>query len=451
MRGRKMSKDIKTSTKIALVMPDQSDIQHVIKLRGVARIGVQPNLGIGSIATVTSQANWNVKIFDNYLRRMPWWKFGEMILNYEPTIVAISMNSLNVFESKKLLNFLRRKSENVKFVAGGLFATLYHEDCTEFDHIFCGEGELKFLEFLEEGVAKGDTSKFPKVIYAERIEDLDSLPFPDRSLFDPGYLSTAENLPGEKIQNLFTARGCKFKCRFCHNSSTVNFSLKCRSAEKVVEEIRYLKDECNAAGIYFVEDTFTASPRRVFALEQILKRPENADLLELKYLAYTRVSPLSDKVLEALASMNFVSLFVGVESGSDRTLKEINKGYTAEKARRTLKRIRKFGIDYGAGFMIGFPHENEDDIKKTWDFAMDPQHSYTYFQTYCGLPISEIYYECQELGLVEEWIGRIFAAKTLHVSRERLRELEESFPRNKYFPDWPEGGYDDRKQKERNG
>lgn len=200
-----------------------------------------------------------------------------------------------------------------------------------------------------------------------------------------------------------------------------------------------MKDECGAAGIYFVEDTFTADPKRVLALADAFKRPENADLLELEYLAYTRVSPLSDYTLDALASMNFISLFVGVESGSDKTLKDIRKGYTAEQAKETLKRIKSFGINYGAGFMIGFPHEDEDDIKRTWDFAMDLQHSYTYFQTYCGLPVSEIYYECQDLDLVEEWYGRIFAARTLHVSREKLREYEEAFPRNRYFQDWPEG------------
>lgn len=432
-----MNDSLNTSNKIAFVIPDQTDLQHVIKLRGIARIGIQPNLGVCSVATVAANAGWDVKIFDNYLWRQRWWDLGQKILEYDPVVVGFSISSLNIMEGRQLLNFLRKHSSGIVFVVGGLYPTLCSEDCLEYDYVISGEGELKFLEFLEYGIKREKLFQFPQILKANRIEHLDSLPIPNRNLFDEGYLPEAANLLGVNVQNIFTARGCKFQCRFCHNSSSCDWSLKFRSAEKIVEEIRYVRDTTNASGIYFVEDTFTADTKRVLALAEIFQKPENSDLLELDYLAYARISPLSNEVLEALASMNFRGLFLGIESGSDRTLKEIRKGYKVKTVNETLDRIKRVGIKFGSGFMIGFPHETEDDIKRTLDLAMDDRHSYVYFQTYCGLPVSELYYECQELDLVEEWFGRIFAARTLHVSRETLRQYEEEFPLNRDFKDWP--------------
>jgi radical SAM superfamily enzyme YgiQ (UPF0313 family) len=307
----------------------------------------------------------------------------------------------------------------------------------EFDVSVIGEGENAIQEIIKMKLA--GHKDFPKIMDFGRVLDLDSLPIPDRSLIkDMNYEKRTTNI-GNNIENVISSRGCSWgKCRFCNTQTTFPGKYVYRSPKKIIEEIRYLKEYENAEGVSFIEDIFTGNSARIIDLSKEFLKSENSDLHKMRFQAYTRVFPLLNEVLDALQAMNFQNLFVGFESGSDKTLEEINKGYSNKISMYTINNLNRRKFKYGAGFMIGFPNETEEDIQKTIEMASMKNHSYSYLQVYCGFPTSLIYQQCIKEGLVEETFGTIFSSRTHHVSRERLREIEENFSRNRYFPDEPE-------------
>ena len=91
--------------------------------------------------------------------------------------------------------------------------------------------------------------------------------------------------------------------------------------------------------------------------------------VRVEWICETRVDNVNSEVLEKMYEAGCRGLWCGVESGSQRILNFIKKGYTVEKVEEAFKLFKKFGLKTGAGFMIGFPGETMKDVKQTLQLA----------------------------------------------------------------------------------
>ena len=90
--------------------------------------------------------------------------------------------------------------------------------------------------------------------------------------------------------------------------------------------------------------------------------------LEFRWVCTGRVDAvlsMDDDVLRFLRQAGLISVFFGIESGSSKILKLINKGITPETALKLNVRLRQEGITPHYSFMAGFPTETEEDVQKT--------------------------------------------------------------------------------------
>jgi radical SAM superfamily enzyme YgiQ (UPF0313 family) len=94
------------------------------------------------------------------------------------------------------------------------------------------------------------------------------------------------------------------------------------------------------------------------------------------------------------------SMDVGVESGSDRMLKIINKGITRGQILKGIQGIRKQRINFNAFFMIGFPDETEEDVQKTFELMKAPEMGNIILSIFTPYPGTASYRRAVELDLV---------------------------------------------------
>lgn len=163
-----------------------------------------------------------------------------------------------------------------------------------------------------------------------RIEELDRIPFPAYHLVD---LSNYAGI------NIVTSRGCPFLCSFCSVAPIWGRRPFLRSPENILEEIQLLYEKTGSDLFLFQDEFFVSSAGRV-------------DLTDAR-------------TMEAMARAGCVELRYGVESGSDRVLARVTKGFDAKKALEVLAEAVGIFPGVDAFYMWGFPFESMEDFNQT--------------------------------------------------------------------------------------
>lgn len=316
---------------------------------------VFPNIGLVRVATQLKMDGHNVDIHD-FSGEKP--KRIEDIGDYD--VYGFSSTSPQFPQAMKLFMGLKETKPNAKTIIGGPHASaLYHlrqkgikdtniKDLEVFDTIFAGEGE-NTKNMFKPGWQKADL-----------IKDINSVPTPDRSLID--LISYKYNMFGEPTTTIQTQRGCPFLCEFCSGRDIEMYNkARNHSPERVLKELDDLHNTYGYSSFMWYDDEINTNPKR---LEELCRALESRPYQHRGFVRSDLVvrNPESIKWLKAAG---FVKLCTGVESGSDRILKVINKGVTVDQNYRARELIGDAGIHYEAFTMVGHPSETKKDIEKT--------------------------------------------------------------------------------------
>lgn len=291
---------------------------------------------------------------------------------FNPDIVAFSCIT-NCYPIIKRIAKILKKEFNVPIIVGGVHVTsipehVIKEDC--FDILCIGEGEEAFAELLEkmeEGKSilkiKNLWVKKDNKIYKNRvrplIQDLDKLPFADKSIFYKyGALSS-------RIM-VMASRGCPYQCSFCVNSLWKGLYpnerfLRRRSVDNIIKELVLLKKTYKPKAFRFEDDTFAYDLN--WLREFRFKYLKN---VKLPFHCYVTPSTATDEILEELALAGCSSVSMGVQAGSERIRKEIYKRFHSdEMIIESAKRIKKHGLKLISEFIFGAPTETPEEMMKS--------------------------------------------------------------------------------------
>jgi len=197
------------------------------------------------------------------------------------------------------------------------------------------------------------------------MPNLDALPFPAYALFP---MKKYTGFPGWGVMG---SRGCPYKCIFCLSPKTWGAGVRFRSAQNIADEIEYLHREFGIERVTFFDDTINIPPQRAIAIcDELIKRKLHKDMsFECQMRANRQL--ISPEVFNKMREANFIAVYFGIESGSDKVLRAINKSLTSEEAMRAVKIAQKAGIKKVAGFfMVGQWDETIYDVIKTWCFML---------------------------------------------------------------------------------
>jgi len=321
---------------------------------------VFPPLGLLAVGTALKRQNCCVTVRDEAVPWSDWYGVG-------PTTPEYPM-------AKELLHKIKRDRPDAKTMIGGTHASIFPERCLAdgFDLVVVGDGENLKREMLTSGVVR-----LPEV-------PLDSYPIADRDILEnDGYHYEINGIPAT---TLVTSRGCPYRCAFCSKYST---SVRFRSADLVNDEIDYLHGVFGFDAMMFFDDTFILRPQRVLTICEHLKA------LGIAWRCFVRgdlIMRHGRDFVKIMADSGCIEVGMGVESGSDAILKNIQKGETVSDIRLATELLDQCGIRVKAFFILGLPGESPGTLKETVHLANELPFSscdFTIFQPYAGSPICE--------------------------------------------------------------
>ena len=336
---------------ILLINPPTNNIISTTQAKYIiSERGFTPPLGLLYLASAIKEiTKHDVKIVDCQLHNFNEQKIKEEIERYDPDIVGITTITFMLIDCISVANLVKRyeqkKKKRVYVVAGGPHVTIFPEETAQLESIdfaLAGEAEFRFIDLienLEKGVSpnsipgvffrhNGNMISGPKHSY---IQDIDSIPIPDRTLLD--YEKYSNVLSGGGIMTtMMTSRGCPYKCIFCDR---LGKTFRAVSAEKVVMEIENCL-ELGIRNIFFHDDTFTIDKDRVLHICRII----NKKGLKFKFSLRSRVNTIDEEMIRALKESGCERISFGVESGVQRILNRIKKGITLTQAEKAFSLTR---------------------------------------------------------------------------------------------------------------
>jgi len=343
----------------------------------------QPSLGIAMLSAVAKQTGAETRLCDMSFAARPFEHLKDLLLEFEPDAVSITLVTPQIKAVLTACEVIRSTAPGAYLMIGGPHATVLPAETLETtgaDLVYSGEGERAFRLLL----AGTDPVEIPGACIMRDgkpysvpgrllVEDLDTLPMPDRTIFDmERYFRTWYSMdrvdPSLKGTTLMATRGCPYRCTFCQPTLSEIFGRKMRkrSPESILDELESLVADYSISAFMFEDSTFIVDHPWVTEIcRGIIRRG-----LKLRWCCNVRADLLTGELLDTMVSAGLSKVNMGVESASQRVLDDIyRKDITVDGVRAALRLCRSRGLFVQGYFMLGAPGETVEEMKETIAFA----------------------------------------------------------------------------------
>ena len=156
-------------------------------------------------------------------------------------------------------------------------------------------------------------------------------------------------------------RGCPFGCTFCSTNSFWGRKYRLKSPERIVLEIKDAHQRYGTTKFKFTHDMFTLNRGKVMETCKLLKELD----FPVEWAGSSRLDCVDRELIDVMADAGMKGLFLGIETGSPRMQKIINKKLDLSGAVDLVRHMNEKGIMVKISFMHGFPEETEEDLSQT--------------------------------------------------------------------------------------
>ncbi|MBR9706087.1 B12-binding domain-containing radical SAM protein, partial [Candidatus Pacearchaeota archaeon] len=303
-------------------------------------------------------------------------KIMQRIRDSKPDIVAFSITSMEYGWATDIAK--KVKKENLALtIFGGPHPTYFPDFIkNDFVDIVCiGEGEGAFVDLANAIDKKEDHTKIQNLwvkkdgkIHKNElrplIEDLDSLPFPDKEIYYK--YKFIKDLPTKRI---IVSRGCPYACSYCFNHLYNQMYdgkgkfVRYRKPEKIIQEIKELKEKYPLKTISFSSDTFTLNRKWLLEFLELYKYE-----LKIPFICNSRANEIDDEVAKKLSEAGCFYTSFGVEAGNERIRNEIlKKNVSNKQIIDAANSFKKYNIKYVTYNMFGLPTETLNEAFETME------------------------------------------------------------------------------------
>ena len=383
---------------------------------------VAPPHSILAVAAPVQKAGYRVKIID--MRRDPSWAatLAQSLCSDTICIGISTMTGTQIYFALMMAEEARRLTDGrVPIVWGGPHPSILPEQTLQderVDMVVVGEGEETFLELVEAlehhrpldgilGLGYKDGGRI-QVNPPRPLLDVNTLlPVPWELIDVEKYINPDNYFLKDSPRTLDigqTSRGCPHRCGFCCASSILEKRWRPMTVERALEAILEPVRRFNLTGVWIRDDEFYVKNDRAFAIcERIVNSPYDIRW----YATGSRVDDFNratDEQLELIKLSGGRIMKFGAESGNDRILDLIQKGFHVEDTLRANQRCKQHGIVPAYSLIIGFTTETIEEINNTIDFGFrlkreNPDAQLETFPTYTAFPGTPMYPLALEHGL----------------------------------------------------
>jgi anaerobic magnesium-protoporphyrin IX monomethyl ester cyclase len=349
-------------------------------------IGSFPTLGLLYLAgSVRDLPDVQVTVVDPYAEGLDSVQAARRILSYSPDMFGVTVNSQNIRRAWRLISRIKAERPDVLTIFGGHHATLFDRlvlrEISELDLILRGEAEESFRELCRRLLRSEDIASVPGLSYRsggepvsgtpQMIEDMDSVPFPDRDTLEyRGYFTRYAGFRLPKVPmaaTMITSRGCPYACTFCSKTPPMSNRWRPRSARNVLKELLQLSEEGYQL-VLFVDENFTRNIARVDELSRLILEHRLQEKMRLGFQGSLHDVP--QETLDVLHEAGFDFVFVGVESGSEAQLSRYRKPVDRNGLAEGVRRAKKAHMVVVTSFITGAPGETEEDLRASREFVL---------------------------------------------------------------------------------
>jgi anaerobic magnesium-protoporphyrin IX monomethyl ester cyclase len=368
-------------------------------------------LGIGYLSAVLQRAGHSVELI-HLVRPAAREEIIEAVRASSPGLVAFSATTLQFSKVKELAGWVK-EDLGLPVACGGVHPTTAPEEAiavADIDYICVGEGEQAIVELCDaldagrpvDGIASIWSRRDGEVVrnpVRPLVEDLDSIPFPDREIFDE-----ANFAPNQKKRlTMMASRGCPFDCSYCCNhlqksiypnpSKYVRF----RSPANVIDEIEAARErDPGLAQVRFEDDILTMDKRwfREFAALYSAR-------VDLPFICNARVDLINGEMVDLLARAGCSAIAMGVESGNLWLRRNVLRRQMGDdKILRAFELCKEAGIKTVSLNMTGFPHETMSMALDTIKMNSAIEPNLAQVTALCPFPNTAIHEECVAGGMM---------------------------------------------------
>ncbi len=391
--------------------------------------GHLPPLGILSVAAYLRERNYSVAVIDALANNWGPEEIVEYVRCKKPHVVGFSAITPIFHRAVICAEKIKEAFPELLTIIGGHHATILPKEVLEentcFDISVFGEGELTAKELMDayrsssydrtrflanhsslrmiNGIVFRENSSITMTSPRALIEDLDSLPYPARDLVPMDRYSSLPNqykrLP---IAHMVVIRGCPYQCAFCSNNAVFGATIRARSPQKVVDEIKSLMETYGTRDISFWDDMMTTNKSWMIEFCDLMIKNK----MDITWTCYSRVDTVTKELLQKMVDAGCWNIFFGFESGDQRLLDILGKGITLQQIRDANQWCKDVGISVRASFMIALPGETPSLAQKTIDFAKELSPDYAQFCITTPYPGTKLFREAKKWGKLNKNFSR---------------------------------------------
>jgi len=403
-----------------------------------------PPMGLLYLAAyIREYSDHSVEIYDARNHEKTLKETIEAIKISNPDIVGITGFSMEAREIHQLAANSKKMFPDKPVVVGGPYATSQPMDLMEdinVDFAVIGEGErsaLKLFDAISNGSGFEDVNEIAyrvngevkRTMPVDFIMDLDEIPFPAWDLVDiESYLSRQgkkrktfnQHQKKQRVFQIITTRGCPYKCAYCHN--LFGKHIRKRSVDKVVEELKILKNKYGIEEVEIIDDIFNLDVDR--AKEFMHKVIDEKLNLYFCFPNGLRSDRFDDELLDLMKEAGVYRIVFAIETGSPRIQKLVRKNVKLDKAKENIEKASRRGFSLGGFFMIGFPTETEEEVMNTINFALESKLGTATFFMVTPFPGTDLHNMALELGFDLPEKYEHYQKVSLNVSTVPTKKLE---------------------------
>ncbi len=359
-----------------------------------------PPLGLlYSVANIPKTIN--VKIIDQRVSKNWQKEIDDYVNNNTICFATTTATGEQIKYMLDLCKYCKKKHPHIPIILGGIHGTLLAKQTLEsrfLDIVIKGEGEETFLELFnslkkyKSEVIQYDYREIKnKDIILEKIKGIvykniqkDKVGItenPDRKFLnfeeanEPRYdlVDMKKYLPklmGAKRFFIQTSRGCPCKCSFCYNGFFNKNTWRYQSASKILDRIENIVKKYNVRSFYFLDDNFFVDMNRVKYFLKGLKERSLKIKWNVQGTRIDSIHKMPSSLIDEIIDSGCNRLIFGVESGSDRILKLLNKNILLKQVIDVNRRLVNKDISLQYSFMCGLPTETKKDLRKSINLAL---------------------------------------------------------------------------------
>jgi len=395
---------------------------------------LRPPLDLCYIAAVLQKKGIECRIKDFPAEGLSWAHLKILIKDFHPDTLIISSTTFTLSLDLKSCSLAKLIDPGIITITKGAHVSVQDEETMkkypDLDIIVRREYEETFSDLADDNI---DIKNILGVTYRSRggifrnkdrdfISDLDNIPFPSRELINNENYIRADT--AKKMTTIQVSRGCPNACIFCLASFLYGKAQRKRSPGNIIEEIRECKDKFGIRDFFFRADTFTLDKDWVV---RFCRQIVDMDL-DIDWVCNSRVNTLDREMLGWMKKAGCWGIAMGIESGSQRILDRISKNVTMVQSREAVRLCNDLGVKSLLYFVIGFPWEDESDIRDSIRFAKELKGDFVEFNIAVPFPGTKYYELAKEGKLVtsETFEGYGYwkpMIRTEHLSSNTLSHL----------------------------